>query len=365
MSVQLNTLTFNTLEITASTAALAFTIFAFYYQSIYVFELKAKKKFRCYSTAFLALLLIPFGMIFVSIELISHILHPHITENYTICMLYYVIATGSMTILKLCSYFALCTRVIESYSDTGIYSQTFLKIWQCYLIIGTATTSLIAFTYFEFDISHNLCDKIYPLWVIAVFGTHEFICFIVNIILFTKPLCQLTKMVDIMKEAQNGKKQNSSNNEIKYLIRKTSILGILAVLTSMFAINMISVINITEFWMSLDIIATSTCIILLFKRNQPIFECLCGCLMGKLANSEITQMEKCVFGCNTLLMLSKLRKINNDEQKLRNAMDSHNTTGTGGSNDAPQPATPIDSMSSPDSEITMAATSNTMAVIIH
>ena len=60
--------------------------------------------------------------------------------------------------------------------------------------------------------------------------------------------------------------------KFQYLIRKSAILAVLSVGSSLYFISMISAINIAVFWLSLDIIVTTTCIILLFKRNDPVFD---------------------------------------------------------------------------------------------
>ena len=54
-------------------------------------------------------------------------------------------------------------------------------------------------------------------------------------------------------------------------MRKTAILGVLSVLSSLFFISMIAVLNQAPFWLSMDTIITVSCIMLLFKRNDPVF----------------------------------------------------------------------------------------------
>lgn len=98
--------------------------------------------------------------------------------------------------------------------------------------------------------------------------------------------------------------ENKGNDNIIYLIRKTSLLGLLSVITSLLAIVMISVINIIDLWFSIDIICTVSCIMLLFQRNQVIYSCCCGFLMGKVKNTELTYCQKCKIGCKFAWKLS-------------------------------------------------------------
>ena len=134
-----------------------------------------------------------------------------------------------------------------------------------------------------------------------------------------------------------GDGKSAKGNEMLYLIRKTSILGLLSVLTSLMAIIMISVINIINFWFSMDIIVTTTCIMLLFYRNQPVFSCCCGCLMGNVKIDKSHYSEKCSMGCKLLTHLTihgnNKSFVNKNESNLGDIVDQKpqiaDTTATG------------------------------------
>ena len=70
-------------------------------------------------------------------------------------------------------------------------------------------------------------------------------------------------------------------------MRKTAILAVLSIASSLFFISMITVINISPFWLSMDTIITITCIILLFKRNDPVFDV---CSFNKYSTLSILSM---------------------------------------------------------------------------
>eukprot|EP01084_Bolivina_argentea_P095853 172324_1 len=320
LPLEIDQLTFDTMEITASTLALLYLVFAFYYQSIYIWQLKTQKTFKYYSSKFTTLLIMPFGVVFVLTELIVYMSKTHASFTLTQCWIAYVFTSGSMALAKLFEYFTLCLMVIEAYSDANIYSYKFLLFWQCYLVIGTIVSSVLSFTAFEFDLTNGTCDKTYPMWVMGIWGTHQSIIFTVNVILFAKPLCHMVKVMEAMKQTI------TTGNQIKYLIRKTSILGILCVLSSNFFVSMISVVATTEFWMSLELIITTTCVLLVFHRNEKIFDCLCGCLMGKIGNSQMSKKKQCLLGFNTIITLSGCRS--NDEQQLENAIQNQQSSTT-------------------------------------
>eukprot|EP01084_Bolivina_argentea_P241612 405561_1 len=113
------------------------------------------------------------------------------------------------------------------------------------------------------------------------------VCAIVNLVLFAKPLCRMTKSMGVREsEDTTNNAASRAREKMRHMARKTSVLGIWSVVTSLFSIGMIFVLNTTELWLSLDLIANAICLMLVFSRNEPIFRCICGCMMGELKHKE-------------------------------------------------------------------------------
>ena len=267
--------------------------------------LKSSKKLKFYSTPLFSLLMIISGMTFCGIEIIE-ILISDITNTTTKCYIFLSFELISYSLFKLFLYFALCARLTESYSNAQIYSTKFLICWQVYIVIITIINDIIALTFIELDLTVSPCRGINIPWTLGIFVTNDFILCAVNVLLFTIPLCNATKLLSKGEYEQNIEMKT----RFQYLLRKSCILACLSVISSLVLVGMIAVVECAALWLTLDIIITTLCIVLLFKQYDHTFDCCCGCLMGKFRKTYKDSVGKSRFrmGLESLILLSSSGK---------------------------------------------------------
>ena len=189
-----------------------------------------------------------------------------------------------------------------------------INIYTAYLIISVLLCDVAAVIAVDYDWKDsNPCSREYATWATALFATNDLICNVVSIVLFAIPLCKMTSVLKRLDEQANEEQQR----KLRYLTKKTSILAIIAVASSVYFIMMLAVINTAVLWLGIDSTITITCIILLFKRNDIIFDCCCGCCMCSLRR-ELNNNEKrsrCKLGCDTLLLLSSKKALSKETEK--------------------------------------------------
>ena len=186
-------------------------------------------------------------------------------------------------------YNGLTIRLIKTYSNSKLYSIKYLQIWQIWIIITIIATSIIATYTTKLDTA-GYCTASHPIWTLAIFAMNDVCICCMNIILFTYPLCETTKILS---------KMDNNDDSILYLIHKHSLLSSIAVGSSVIFLGMIGVTHAGLFWLSMDQIVTTTSMVLLFKQNDKIFDWCCGCCLCKYRKSKILQIDnKSNNNCN-------------------------------------------------------------------
>ena len=99
---------------------------------------------------------------------------------------------------------------------------------------------------------------------------YDFIVCVINLILFLKPLCRLSRRISQINAETTSK--------FKKLIKKNALLASISIITSILAWVLIAIISGTiVVWQTVDIIVSSISIILLFSKNRRIFLNVCCC----------------------------------------------------------------------------------------
>eukprot|EP01084_Bolivina_argentea_P295145 508054_1 len=217
-----------------------------------------------------------------------HTIFHHIAHesNDIYCDIFVIFLVNIYTTFKAVGYIALALRLKESFKDpfTVFYSNNFYIFWISLITVLVVLLQIVFFITFNWPHAVNgRCDggKV-PIYIYAWLVLQDFFICGVNLYLYLRPLCVLTK--------QSGSK------EFKVIIRTNAMLA---------SISMISTIIVwliligtggayAMIYTTVDCATTSVCIALLFQWNQDIRHKLCCCCLKWIkaeADHDIVQIN--------------------------------------------------------------------------
>eukprot|EP01084_Bolivina_argentea_P058291 106436_1 len=197
------------------------------------------------------------------------------TDGRIACFVHFLLLLNCYGFFKLSMYMALCRRLVESYSDSSLYSYSnkFYAFWQIFLVI--VSVIIILASCFHIEAQYNPqarppCVINIPLAVVAVLIGYDVIVSTVNLLLFLKPLWTLT--------ADLYDHNSKIRNTFKPVMYTNAILACVTIITSFFTwIFVYFLPGMEVMFQTIDIIVSSAAIILLFSRNHWIFRGICCC----------------------------------------------------------------------------------------
>eukprot|EP01084_Bolivina_argentea_P259431 437734_1 len=268
---------FPILNIWWSIIGLIIALFIFIYHSYKLYQHNGfKKKMKLFSI--LSLLLINQTVIGLIVFIITEMIHENDNNRWCCEFAAHWGPTG-YSIFKFILYYILILRFKVTFRDSSVkYNINKLRIWV--LILFTWTTSnIIAINITAQNIPGKCEVATPPIPIMASIASIDFVACIVNTILFSRPLFQLHKK----RQSTNQKRTNTVN--FKYVAIKQCILSLIAVLSTIFALLVVSMLNLYVICISFDYVISTSCIILMYSWNSSIIDKICCCKI----NSNKTQ----------------------------------------------------------------------------
>ena len=185
------------------------------------------------------------------------------------CYAQLYILSGLYGLFKITMYLALFVRFQTTFKESAmecpkivhtIYpiTVTILMLILEMLLIFTTKTKIV----------DDICKyEISELILLCAVLTDFMVCGI-NLYIFLKPLFKLSSM------------HANDNYLFNFVIRKNAVLASVSMISTIIAYILLIIMhgNWTITWQALDIIVTNTCIVCLFRFNQPLFNVFCGCI---------------------------------------------------------------------------------------
>eukprot|EP01084_Bolivina_argentea_P048051 88558_1 len=264
-------------------------------------------------------LMLIFGIIY-SVTGLSEIAYTdYISNGQKTCYIHFVSLVSSYGLFKMFMYIGLSRRLIESFEDSMSYSYSskYLYIWELFVIFATIalTTACAIFIKTELNPSYRPpCNINFPNILLILLVAYDFLVCVVNLVLFLKPLYNLTDSL----RSEN----KTFYNKFKTLIKKNALLASISITTSFVAWIVLGVVSgIAIFVQVVDITITSLAILLLFNRNQWIYDILC-CNCGNVETNKNTGKQKQLEITHTSMDMS------NDLPKERSVLNTVSKTST-------------------------------------
>eukprot|EP01084_Bolivina_argentea_P069244 126039_1 len=203
------------------------------------------------------------------------------TSSHFICILSLDKVTPIIYNIAKCSmYLVFIMRLHYVYNKSKYaYNRRLLEIWSIILIVAEVSFGIYGylevfhynhqFTIFGYDVI--VCQKSHGPILLFFTLSFEIINTITTLFAFIRPLIKIMKSLQVNYE-------NHTNKELKYPVIKTSILTLVASITTLFAI-FVSIITDTDTAFIIDIPFNCLCIMLMTNYYSKWYEKLCCVLI--------------------------------------------------------------------------------------
>eukprot|EP01084_Bolivina_argentea_P113745 202669_1 len=138
------------------------------------------------------------------------------------------------------------------------------------------------------EIIHK-CIQQHPIWLLALFQLGEIIFFIAISISYSRRLLQFNRALCNSKQSAADVMYNFDHTNSTFLVaRKSTLLTLLAGITTLLALIMTLLFGFAGPWMALDFAVNAWCIILMFRHHQNIYKKCCGSIENILSPKFLT-----------------------------------------------------------------------------
>ena len=233
--------------------------------------------------------------IFASISLCIEIFEPSFETGLWFCTIMQHVNPSIYILFKLLLNMILILRLTESYGDSALaYNTKKLNIWAGIIITWSAGNLIYVNLTVTSAIDNHMfprCHTMITYPALISMASLDVIAGIINLILFITPLIMLSSLI---------KDDSVSTHSLKNLTKKQCILSIIAVLSTIFALVGMLLIDSQQIFIPFDMVVSLIAIILLYQWNSTITNGLfCCCLQsdssknGK-AKVHMSNMQKAV-----------------------------------------------------------------------
>eukprot|EP01084_Bolivina_argentea_P069185 125941_1 len=218
-------------------------------------------------------------------------------------------------------YFLFLERLFSVFQDSAYrFSKKSKQFSRMSLIIYCIVMVVLCLIFGDgyYNTITNSCKSNYPFWMAAFAAFIDIICCSIISILFARRLL----ILHLATPATPSTLQNSSetqvastnNNSAMYktrtfhgILSKSTLLTLIALLTTPLSLILASIVGITGTWVSLDAMVNIWCVILMFSAYDTLYKIICH-HMDKCISIRCLSCYSCTCCCK--LNLTSLDKTN-------------------------------------------------------